>query len=97
MDKTTLHQPVLGYLSAKKNHYFWRQTAITHNNPRNLLCIHDQRNAGQRAEIRLGAVACFDVRFGLPITPSCRFKSISELGRGTPEHANRHRCIMDWS
>ena len=80
MDKTTLHQPVLGDLCAKKNHYFWRQTAITHNNPRNLLCIHDQRNAGQRAEIRLGAGACFDVHSGVAVTPSCRSKPIPELG-----------------
>lgn len=80
MDKTTLHQPLLGYLSRKKNHHFWRQTAITHNNPRNLLYIHDQRNAGQRAEIRLGAGACFDVHPGVAVTPSCRSKSIPELG-----------------
>ena len=77
MVKTTLHQPVLGYLHPKKNHHFWRQTAITHNNPRNLLRNHDQRNAGQREEIRLGAGACFDVLIGVAVTPAYCFNHTS--------------------
>lgn len=55
-----------------KNHCFGSHTAITHNNPRNLLYTHDRQNAAQRAKIRLSVASGLDVHHGIDFTDADR-------------------------